>query len=291
MFQTLLVQIWYPSTVATNSRLQKEVIARYLSETADSLDGLPFKLHDFGFRGSSSVESSAIGGCAHLVNFKGTDTMSALLCARRYYGAEMAAFSIPAAEHSTITAWGREHEVDAYRNMLQQFPTGLVACVSDSYDVFHACEQLWGAELKPLVEAREGTGTLVVRPDSGDPPSTVLKVLRILGAQFGTQKNKKGYKLLPPYLRVIQGDGINRDMLERILSAMKAEGWSADNLSFGSGGALLQKLNRDTLKCALKCSWALINDQPVRDPNTAWLSTLYSLQYNCHIYDYYTRTN
>ena len=43
-------------TVATNSRAQKEIIARYLDETADNMDSLPFKLHDFGFRGSSSVE-------------------------------------------------------------------------------------------------------------------------------------------------------------------------------------------------------------------------------------------
>ena len=46
-------------TVATNSRSQKEIIARYLDETADGLAGLPFKLHDFGFRGSTSVEVGA----------------------------------------------------------------------------------------------------------------------------------------------------------------------------------------------------------------------------------------
>ena len=59
VLQTLLVQAWYPMTVATNSRCQKEIIARYLDETADSLAGLPFKLHDFGFRGSTSVEVGA----------------------------------------------------------------------------------------------------------------------------------------------------------------------------------------------------------------------------------------
>lgn len=56
--KTLLVQVWYPMTVATNSRYMKEIIAKYLHDTADSLDGLPFKLHDFGFRGVSSVEVS-----------------------------------------------------------------------------------------------------------------------------------------------------------------------------------------------------------------------------------------
>lgn len=43
-------------TVCTNSRAQKLIIARYLHETADSIDGIHFKLHDFGYRGVSSVE-------------------------------------------------------------------------------------------------------------------------------------------------------------------------------------------------------------------------------------------
>ena len=36
--------------------------------------------------------------------------------------------------------------------------------------------------------------------------------------------------------------------------AREEAGFAADNLAFGSGGALLQKLNRDTQKCAFKCS-------------------------------------
>uniref|UniRef100_A0A183E3Y2 DUF5598 domain-containing protein n=1 Tax=Gongylonema pulchrum TaxID=637853 RepID=A0A183E3Y2_9BILA len=113
-FETLLVQVWYPMTVCTSSRAQKLVIARYLHETADSIDGIHFKLHDFGYRGVSSVEvcgfikfldqmlvplraniSASIGGAAHLVNFYGTDTIAGL----QYYSAKMAGFSIPAAEH------------------------------------------------------------------------------------------------------------------------------------------------------------------------------------------------
>lgn len=35
-------------------------IYKYLDETADNLDSLPFKLNDFGFRGSTSVEVHAI---------------------------------------------------------------------------------------------------------------------------------------------------------------------------------------------------------------------------------------
>ncbi|XP_067929097.1 nicotinamide phosphoribosyltransferase-like [Watersipora subatra] len=267
--ETLLVQVWYPMTVCTNSRAQKKLIAQYLLDTSDNLDGLSFKLHDFGFRGSSSVESSGIGGCAHLVNFRGTDTISGVVCARKYYGAEMAGFSIPAAEHSTITSWGRENEADAFRNMLTQFPSGIVAVVSDSYDVWHACEDLWGDQLKSQIEKRDGT--LVIRPDSGVPHEVVIKVLEILGKCFGTTLNSKGYRLLPPCVRIIQGDGISFDSLGEILQAMKEAKWSADNVGYGSGGALLQRMDRDTQKCAFKCSYAIINGRGVdvfKDPVT-----------------------
>ena len=98
--ETLLCQLWYPTTVATISREIKKNIGRYLEETGD-LAGLPFKLHDFGFRGVSSVESAGIGGAAHLaVGFMGTDTMQALEVAFNHYDEPMAGFSIPAAEHS-----------------------------------------------------------------------------------------------------------------------------------------------------------------------------------------------
>ncbi|MFG1490753.1 nicotinamide phosphoribosyltransferase domain-containing protein, partial [Oceanospirillum sp. HFRX-1_2] len=76
---SLLRAIWYPTTVATVSKACKNIIARYLDETADNSDGLAFKLHDFGARGASSEESAALGGAAHLINFMGTDTLSGLM--------------------------------------------------------------------------------------------------------------------------------------------------------------------------------------------------------------------
>ncbi|XP_076332743.1 nicotinamide phosphoribosyltransferase-like isoform X3 [Tachypleus tridentatus] len=213
-FETLLVQTWYPITVATNSRYQKELLAKYLLDTADTLNTLQMKLHDFGFRGCSSVETAAIGGGAHLVNFKSTDTIAGLLFARKYYGCNMAGFSIPATEHSTMTTWGRSRENEACHSMLNHFPSGTIAVVLD-----------------------------------------------ILGKQFGTTKNRKGYKLLPPYLRLIQGDGISYKSLGPILQKLKENQWSTDNVTFGSGGALLQRLDRDTLKCAFKCSFAIVNGE------------------------------
>jgi len=271
--ESLLVQIWYPTTVCTQSREQKKIITKYLKDTGtpDVVEkGLHlFKLHDFGFRGVSSVESAATGGAAHLVNFLGSDTMVSLMCIKEYYNESIAGFSIPASEHSTMTSWGREHEVDAMRNMLTQYPKGIVACVSDSYDIFVACEQYWGTELKDMILNRDGI--LVVRPDSGELPKIVLDVLESLAGKFGTSNTPTGHKLLPPKIRVIQGDGIDINSLEMILKTMTAAGWAADNLAFGSGGALLQKLHRDTQKCAFKCSYVVVNGEGVdvvKDPIT-----------------------
>jgi nicotinamide phosphoribosyltransferase len=256
--ETLLSQVWYPSTVCTLSRANRRAILQSLEKTGDpSL--IDFKLHDFGFRGSTSVESAGIGDAAHLVNFNGTDTLAGIDLVADYYHEPMAGFSIPAAEHSTITSWGQSHEVDAYDNMLTQFPTGLVAVVSDSYDIYHACREIWGKQLKDKVLSRDGV--LIVRPDSGYPPEVVVKVLDVLGQAFGYSRNSKGFKVLDPHVRVIQGDGIDHQMIILILQAIEAAGWSADNLGYGSGGGLLQKVDRDTQRFAFKCCAIEINGQ------------------------------
>lgn len=256
--ETLLVQTWYASTIGTRSRMSRNIILKWLEKTGDpSL--IDFKLHDFGYRGVSSVETAGVGGCAHLISFKGTDTVAGLVVARDYYNCEMAGFSIPAAEHSTIISWGKEHEGDAYENMLDKFP-GMVAVVSDSYDLGNACRELWGKRLKEKV-LKHG-GTVVVRPDSGIPVESVLNSLCDLGNAFGYEFNSKGYKVLNPKIRIIQGDGINMDSMEHILIAAAAARWSADNFAFGSGGALLQKdVDRDTMAFAFKCSSVVVNGE------------------------------
>ncbi len=264
----LLRAIWYPTTVATNSYASKQVIAKYLEITGDPT-AIDFKLHDFGARGVSSKESAGLGGMGHLLNFLGTDTVTALLYARKFYNADMAGFSIPAMEHSTVTSWGRDKEVDSYRNMLKTFGREgtILACVSDSYDIYNACE-LWGTELKE--DVIKSGATVVVRPDSGDPVEVVLKCVKILAKNFGVTINEKGFMVLNN-VRVIQGDGINHEMIEKILEALKNAGYSADNVAFGQGGGLLQQVNRDTLKFAMKCSAACIDGTWVdvyKDPIT-----------------------
>jgi nicotinamide phosphoribosyltransferase len=267
----LLRAIWYPTTVATQSWTIRQLILNYLEKTGDpSL--IDFKLHDFGARGVSSLESAGIGGAAHLVNFMGTDTISGVLFAREYYNAGIAGFSIPAAEHSTITSWGRDGEVKAYENMVKQFGKSgsILAVVSDSYDIFNAASKLWGEDLRQLVI--DSGATVVIRPDSGDPVEVNSRLVEILGEKFGYTVNSKGYKVLN-HVRIIQGDGINYQAIDDILTALTELGYSADNIAFGMGGALLQQVDRDTQKFAMKASSVCINGQwisiakdPVTDP-------------------------
>jgi len=173
--ETLLLKIWYPTTVATQSHYLKQVIYESLVKTADDPDAeIAFKLHSFGYRGVSSEESAAIGGAAELLSFMGTDTLAGIVCTANYYDSEINGFSINASEHSCITSWGREHEVDAYSNMIDQFgkPGQLFACVSDSYDIFKAITDLWGGALKEKLIA--SGGTLVIRPDCYDDKTEIL---------------------------------------------------------------------------------------------------------------------
>lgn len=268
----LLRAVWYPTTIATRSHDCRAIIERALLDTADSTDGLEFKLHDFGARGTSSLETAAIGGAAHLLNFMGTDTISGIVALREYYDAEMPGFSIPAAEHSTITCWGRDRELDAYRNMLDQFSGDgkVLAVVSDSYDLFAAIDELWGGELRDRVI--NSGGTVVIRPDSGNPADIVCESIRRLMDRFGYRENSKGFLELPDYVRVIQGDGVSPAEIEGILSVMKIHRLSADNVAFGMGGELLQNVNRDTMQFAMKASairidgtWHDVYKEPATD--------------------------
>jgi nicotinamide phosphoribosyltransferase len=293
--ETMLLRVWYPITVATQSWHLRKTIRGYLEKSSDDLAQLPFKLHDFGARGVSSAESAAIGGAAHLVSFMGSDTVFGVVAANHYYNETMAAFSVPAAEHSTITSWGREREADAFRNMIAQFgkPGAIVSVVSDSYDLFAALEA-WGTELKQAV--LDSGGTLVIRPDSGDPRTIVLHTLRTLEASFGSAVNSKGRRVLNN-VRVIQGDGVNPDSIESILAAMDEAGFAADNIVFGMGGALLQQINRDTQRFAMKCSairlgdeWHDVSKDPVTDTTKRSMKGRLTLLLNRRTGEYRTTT-
>jgi nicotinamide phosphoribosyltransferase len=272
---SLLRAVWYPSTVATISYHAKQVIYKYLQKTCDDPDAeIDFKLVDFGARGVSSGESAALGGLAHLINFKVSDTMEALVAAIEFYNAKgPVGFSIPAAEHSTVTSWmGSGGEEAAVDNMLTQFakPGATTAIVGDSYDIYNFSSNILGKQFKQRII--DSGATIVDRPDSGVPHIVDLEVLERLGKEFGFTINSKGYKVLPKCIRVIQGDGVNLESIQDILGYISEAEWSTENIAFGMGGMLLQGMNRDTMQWAMKCSAICINEKwqdVYKDPITS----------------------
>jgi len=268
--ETLLMKVWYPITVATSSMAGKELLNIHMEKSGTS-NMQDFMLHDFGYRGVASEEQSWLGGAAHLLSFKGTDTVAGVRMLMKYYNAPMCGFSVNASEHMVMTIRGRDMEKETYRSILKKYPNGILSLVSDQYDIYNVCKFLSeDKELKELILNRNGK--LVIRPDSGEPKDVLEKCLEILAEGFGYTTNEKGYKVINSKIGLIQGDGITIHTMYEIAEYLSVKGWSIDNLVFGSGGGLLQKFDRDTLKFAIKCSYAIIDDKEIdvyKDPITS----------------------
>lgn len=272
--------IWYPTTVASMDFEIRKEIEKFFDLSVDEIcksdiasekwPGLPFMFHDFGGRGVSSEESAQIGGAAHLVNFTGSDTISGIRAANFYYQCGMAAFSVPATEHSIQCSFGPNRQREYLKKVLDLYakPGKIVSIVLDGYDVFRE-SLLLCTEFKDQIIA--SGARVVFRPDSGDPLEIIPRLLEMQAATFGYTVNKKGYKVIN-HVGIIQGDGVDKQAIIDILQAVTDLGYSAQNLVFGSGGALLQKLNRDTYRFAQKvCSeliggeWIPIFKDPITD--------------------------
>lgn len=251
--ETLLTHVWSASTVATLSKAVKDVCEKYLEETSENPGCVNFMLHDFGYRGTSSQESAGFSGAGHLINFMGTDTIPAIEMVQNYYNEEnMPAFSVPATEHSIMTSMGREGEEKLFGKLLKDYPTGILSVVIDSYN-YEGFIRMSKTKYKNTILDRDGV--LVFRPDSGDPVEVTKNILFLLDEYFGAEVNSKGYRVLNPKVRVLWGDGIDITGIEEILDAMMLAGYSAENIVFGMGGGLLQKINRDTQRFAFKSSY------------------------------------
>jgi nicotinamide phosphoribosyltransferase len=267
--ETILSQVWAPCTVASLSYAVKKKLEEYLDVTSDRPEAIAFMLHDFGFRGVSSPESAAIEGASHLINFMGTDTFAGVDTILDFYAQGLAedympSFSVPASEHSIMTPLGRDGEMKVFERLLDKFPAGILSVVIDSYDYQNFIEQA-GTRFRDKIEARQpilapdgsllAPAKVVFRPDSGEPVATSLDVFRRLAKNFGRDANSKGYKVLNPYVGMLWGDGIDMDGIVDICDSFVANKISVDNIVFGMGGGLLQKINRDTQCFAFKSSY------------------------------------
>lgn len=285
--ESLVLKVWYTTSVATTSLQYKRVISRFWSETV-SESYMPFMdyfVHDFGYRGDTSEEGAAISGVGHLLSFKGSDTLVALPCAEDYYGATDAdaiMSSVPASEHSVMCSYGRDNELAAFERMLELYPEGIVSIVSDTFNIYTVLTDFM-PRLKAKILARNGK--CVLRPDSGNPEYIICGdpsapegspewkgAIRLLDEVFGHTVNDKGYKVINERVGLIYGDGMYLERYERTLQRLKELGYAASNLCIGVGG-ILRNHSRDTGGFALKATYVIVNGEdreiekdPITDP-------------------------
>jgi nicotinamide phosphoribosyltransferase len=263
--ESLLLKIWNPCTVASHSLAFKQLVTKFAKETCDNLDHIGFQVHDFGYRGVSSEETAMISGASHLLNFHGSDTISANYFLDKYYGSKdiVKGLSVPASEHSVMCSYGREGEYKAFDKMMELYPAGIVSIVSDSYDYWKILTDYVPSRKEKIMQR---DGKVVFRPDSGTPelivtgdPNATERAplkgsLELLWEIFGGTVNNKGYRLLNPHVGLIYGDGMHYQRFETILQNMKDQGFASSNLVVGVGGLLLQNHNRDELGFAIKAT-------------------------------------
>jgi nicotinamide phosphoribosyltransferase len=260
--ETFFMKIWYPINIATRSFYVKRMLKEFSENTGSGF--VDFSYHNFGDRGSSSVEAAAIGGAAHLTQFQGTDNFNSLKFIANNYGERNIGFSIPASEHSTLTSWGRENEFEMIENYVEQFKgSPIIACVMDSYNIFDAVDFITKGEIKRKIESTEYP-IFVIRPDSGNPVEIIGAIINIMeDNSVAFTMNEKDFKMWNKY-RIIWGDGITMETMKEILEYVVDRGYSSDNIAFGSGGWLMQQHDRDTQKFAIKCSAVRVNNE-IRD--------------------------
>lgn len=182
-------ETWKTITTATTFWQYRKLSEKWAAETCDNNDHVAFQNHCFAYRGEAGTHDAAQSEFGQLINSMGTDTIPAILYARRYYNmkGKFVAGSIPASEHSVATTnigfiVGRLQgenpdltldearflaEVEFMKRYITEiFPKGFVSYVADSYD-FWAIITKAAAILKQEIMARDGR--VVFRPDSGVP--------------------------------------------------------------------------------------------------------------------------
>jgi len=278
----LSAELCQPITSATIAWRNRRLLDERAEASGDP-DAVDYQGHDFSCRGMAGMAASAASSAGHLISFRGTDTLRAVRFIDRYYPGDngIVAGSCPATEHSVMCAGGRDAEFETFERLLDLYPSGTLAVVSDTYDLWQVCTDFL-PRLKSKIVARDGK--LVIRPDSGDPELILCGdpnapegsparrgVVNLLADEFGTVLNNKGYRDLDPHVGAIYGDSITYERADAITSNLMRQGFASTAVIFGYGSYTYQYQTRDTFKMAMKATWVQINGDGrdiLRDPVT-----------------------
>lgn len=297
--------LWHPTTNATTAHTARRMLDKHAMETTGQTESVDFQFHDFSFRGLSNWQSAASLGAAQLTSFKGSDNVVAKAFVKKFYPGEdngLIAASVTATEHSIMVLNGREGELETYRRLIKANPNGILSLVSDTYDLWNVMTNFFPA-LKEEIMGRNGT--LVIRPDSGNPADIICGtnpvaqwvssgepselsyvygqpeskgVIELLWEIFGGTINEQGFKVLDPHVGAIYGDSINIQNADEIITRLRDKGFASTNIVFGWGSFLAAGavapgalVTRDTYGHAIKGTWAEVNGTGVnllKDPIT-----------------------
>jgi nicotinamide phosphoribosyltransferase len=276
---------WKPATSATIALQYKRNLVKWVMKTDPANAWLiPFLAHDFSARGLNPWDMLS-SGLGHASSFRGSDSIIVIPGARYYYGEpenEVCINSVNASEHSvSTTCIFTMGESQMLKYFMDQFPTGILSVVSDTFDLWQLITKFL-PENKEQIMSRDGK--LVIRPDSGDPVdilcgTTFTKfgeyvgkgtsfyiesaddtpeakgVIELLWDIFGGTVNEQGYKVLDPHIGAIYGDSITLDRQIQIYKRLEAKGFASTNIVLGVGSYTYQMNTRDTFGFAAKGAW------------------------------------
>lgn len=166
--------------------------------------------------------------------------------------------SVDATEHSVMCSYGTEGELESLKHLMTNVtPKGIISIVSDTWDFWKLVTEYVPA-LKDTIMNREGT--VVIRPDSGDPVKIVCGdpnaqteheqkgLIECLWGTFGgteVEWNGKQYKLLDNHIGAIYGDSITLDRQKQIHVQLMTKGF-VPSVVLGIGSFTYQYVTRDT---------------------------------------------
>jgi nicotinamide phosphoribosyltransferase len=268
---------WKPATSATIALQYKRNLVEWVMKTDPANAWLiPFLAHDFSARGLSPWDMLS-SGLGHATSFRGSDSIIVIPGARYFYGEpenEVSINSVNASEHSvSTTCIFTMGESQMLKYFMDQFPTGILSVVSDTFDLWKLITE-YLPENKEQIMSRDGK--LVIRPDSGDPVDILCGwggfdpegeseearnepqnkgVIELLWDIFGGTLNEQGYKVLDPHIGAIYGDSITLDRQIQIYERLAAKGFASTNIVLGVGSYTYQMNTRDTFGFAAKGAW------------------------------------
>ena len=288
--------LWMPMTAATTAYHYKSILSKACLKTdAESIDFVDFQGHNFGMRGMGGLDATIYAGLGHDTSFKGDDGLPSIFAARKYYGEKgFIVGSVNATEHSVMCAGGDKNELDTFRYLMKQFPTGILSIVSDTWNLWDVLTKFL-PELKEEILKRDGK--IVIRPDSGDPVDIICGinsnpnlcgtvtefsqlnnhglegtkkrrfesaeiakeefkgVIELLWDLFGGTTNAQGYKVLDSHIGAIYGDSITPQRAQDICDRLEAKGFASTNIVLGIGSFTYQYVTRDTHGFAMKATY------------------------------------